>query len=364
VPSRRDRKKAEATPTPLAALATGIPEREADFDAAEIAATAPPAHATMPAPELEDDMLPESTATMPVVGPEIDTAPANVRSRPGARKIATRTEIDDVPRTIAEMQARDEVGTVFVTDEAEEAEPLPPEPLFVSPQALIIGVLLPFAVLTVIPTFGSLLCRLVGASDTVYTAVNFVCIAVASIIALMMGVRNWQTAFHDMPTDLHPRAVLELWFTRTPRDQRDLWNSVAKWIVGGFVFLLLFFLIIAPFTLGLRATYFIPFFLVGLFGKGVSAFLFVGYFERGALTLSKPNRAALITGVLYGGALAIANCITIALNSPSQFATAALPYIAISLVVGLSTAWIRLRSGSLAAAISFELLLVLLQFGV
>ncbi len=67
-------------------------------------------------------MLPESTATMPVTPPETDTAPANVRSRPGARKVGDRTAIPVVPRTIAEMQAGVQGSNTVEIDAIEREE--------------------------------------------------------------------------------------------------------------------------------------------------------------------------------------------------------------------------------------------------
>jgi hypothetical protein len=362
VPSRRDRKKADATLTPFAALATDIPERASDFDAEEIAASAPAAPAAMPAPELDDDMLPESTATMPVVGPETDTAPANVRTRPGARKVAPRTDAADIPRTIAQMQAQEEPGTVFVTDE-EEVAPPEPEPLFISPRALLIGALVPFAVVTLTYVLVDALCRAIGLADIARNVVNFIAIGGSAFAALALGIRNWQTAFHDLPTDLHPRSLVDLWQRRGTGQQRDMWVTAALWIVAGFVFMTLFTLIFAPFSYRLAAAYFIPYLLLIMFAKAVGAFLFLGYFERGMLALATPSRAALITGVVYGLALVVVNVITIASREPSAVSVM-LTYVVISLVVGLATAWLRLRSGSLLAAIAFQLLLLLLGFQV
>jgi hypothetical protein len=361
VPSRRDRKKAAATATPLASLATEMPDRDRDFDAEDLVAVESPAPAAMPAPELDDDMLPESTATMPVVGAETDTTPANVRARPGARKIATRTELPDVPRTIAEMQAQDEGGTVFLAEEEEELPP--PEPLFVSPQELLIGAVVPFLIVTLSYVLIDLLCRAAHLPDSVRNVVNFIAIGVSAIVALWLGIRNWRIAFHDVPTDLHPRSIIDLWQRRGTGPQRDMWVSASLWIIAGFVFLLLFTLVFAPFSYGLSAAYFIPYLLLVLLAKAVGAFLFVGYFERGMLALAAPGRAGVITGVVYGLALMFINAVTIASREPSAIGVM-LTYSAISLFVGLAAAWIRLRTGSILAAIAFQLLLLLLGFQV
>jgi hypothetical protein len=353
VPSRRDRKKADATPTPLAALATDIPERDTDFDAAEL---------SVATPEPDDDMLPESTATMPVVGPETDTAPANVRTRPGARKISARAEIEAVPRTIAEMQAQDEVGTVYVTDEPEE-EIAPPEPLFVGPRTLLLGTLIPFAIVTLTYVLVDAICRAIGIPNIARNVINFATIGASAIIALMLGVRNWQAAFHDLPTDLHPRSLLDLWQRRGTGPQRDMWVSAGLWIVAGFAFMLLFTLVFAPFSYGLNAAYFIPYLLFVLFAKLVGAFFFLGYLERGLLALATPTRAALVTGALYSLALIVVNVITIAVSDPSAVGVM-LTYAVVSIIVAFAAAWIRVRSGSLLAAIAFQLLLLLLGFQV
>src|SRR4051812_3913178 len=119
LPSRRDRAKADATRTPLADLAASLPKRAEDAET----------------PEPDDDMLPESSATMPAEAPETDTAPANVRTRPGARKVASRSGAPAVPRTIAEMQAVSHHTTEVETDELEREERATeepePQPLFV-----------------------------------------------------------------------------------------------------------------------------------------------------------------------------------------------------------------------------------------
>jgi hypothetical protein len=208
------------------------------------------------------------------------------------------------------------------------------------------------------------LCRAIGLADIARNVVNFIAIGGSAIAALALGIRNWQTAFHDLPTDLHPRSLFDLWQRRGAGPQRDMWVTAALWIVAGFVFMTLFTLIFAPFSYGLSAAYFIPYLLLVMFAKAVGAFLFLGYFERGMLALATPGRAALITGVVYGLALVVVNVIiTIVSRGPSAV-DLMLTYAVISLVVGLATAWLRLRSGSLLAAIAFQLLLLLLGFQV
>ncbi|HEY8292356.1 MAG TPA: hypothetical protein VIG44_07705, partial [Thermomicrobiales bacterium] len=219
--SRRNRAKADATRTPLADLAPSLPTRMDEEPAAD----------PEQRPEPDDDMLPESSATMPAPPPETDTAPANVRSRPGARKIADRSHLPAVPRTIAEMQAGTYQANTVETDalEAEErASAMPePTPLFVSRQTLLATTVIPFAILALIPAILDLICRAIGVSGTVRLIVSFIASATCGLIALALLLRNWRIAFHDLPSELHPITILALWEQRASGERRDGWATGA-----------------------------------------------------------------------------------------------------------------------------------------
>jgi hypothetical protein len=358
LPSRRDRSKANATRTPLADLAPSLPDRH------EAAATDPPTAEVIP----DDDMLPESSATMPAPLPETDTAPANARARPGARKIADRAGVPVVPRTIAEMRSGTySTHTVDTDASAVEEEARPEEeapPLFISRRALLVTTLVPYAILAFVPATLDIVLRGAGFSNTVRAITNFVAVAACGIVALVLLLRNWRAAFHDAPRDLHPIAVLELWEQRASGMRRDGWVTGSLAIIAGFVVMLFLSLLLTVLTRGVTAVYAIPYLLILLFAKALGATLFIGYLQRGLFALQSPTKATLFAGLLYGVALAIWNTLTIAASSVSDPATFILSYVALSILVGIGAAWIRLRSGSLLAAVAFQLLLLLLGIAV
>ncbi len=353
---RRNRAKADATRTPLADLAPTLPART-DVERIDVPETQT---------ESDDDMLPESSATMPAPPPETDTAPANVRSRPGARKIADRAAMPAIPRTIAEMQAGALRTNTVETDALAAAErtATEPLPLFVSRQTLLLTTVVPYVILALIPALIGLLCRVTGLSGTTRLIVDFIATATCGLVALALLLRNWRVAFHDVPTELHPISILALWEQRASGEQRDGWVTGSLVIVGGFVVMLVLSLLLTVLARGLSALYAIPYLLILLFAKGVGAVLFVGYLERGLFALQSATRAAFTTGLLYGVALAIWNTGTILESTVANPLSLILTYALISVAVALAVAWIRLRSGSLIAAVAFQLLLLLLGIAV
>lgn len=356
--SRRDHAKADATRTPLADLAPTLPARTGAerVDDPETQ------------PEPDDDMLPESSATMPASPPETDTAPANVRTRPGARKISDRSRIPVVPRTIAEMQAGNYSPNTFETDAiaAEERIAIEPEPtpLFVSRQILLLTTFVPYAILALIPALLDLICRAAGISGTPRLIVGFIATATCGLIALALLLRNWRAAFHDVPSELHPSSILALWEQRASGERRDGWVTGSLGIIAGFVVMLCLSLLLTVLARRLSALYAIPYLLILLFAKAVGAVLFVGYLQRGLFAVQSATKATLTTGLLYGIALAIWNACTILASNVAHPLSFILTYALISLVVAIAVAWIRLRSGSLIAAVAFQLLLLLLGIAV
>ena len=356
--SRRNRAKADATRTPLADLAPTLPARPDAAPVDDSAALSEP----------DDDMLPESSATAPAPPPETDTAPANVRSRPGARKVSDRSRIPTVPRTIAEMQAGPDATNTVETDalEAEEraAQEPEPTPLFISTQALLVTTFVPYAILALTPAILDLICRVVGAGGTVRLVVDFIATAAASLVGLALLLRNWRAAFHDVPTELHPISVLALWEQRASGERRDGWVTGSLLTIAGFIVILLFSVVLNIIARGFSALYTIPYLLVVLFAKAIGAIVFVGYLQRGLFARQAATKATLLTGLLYGVALAIANTFTFLVSGVSNPATVITSFVLVSIAVGFATAWIRLRSGSLLAAVAFQLLLLVLGIAV
>ncbi|MGI8690571.1 MAG: hypothetical protein ACR2M3_18480 [Thermomicrobiales bacterium] len=356
--SRRDRTKADATRTPLADLAPILPVRPEAERVDDVEALSEP----------DDDMLPESSATMPASPPETDTAPANVRSRPGARKVTDRSRIPVVPRTIAEMQAGTYQPNTVETDafEAEERVATEPEPtpLFVSRQTLLLTTFVPYAILALIPAILDLICRTAGISGAPRLIIDFIATALCGLAALALLLRNWRTAFHDAPTELQPISILILWEQRASGERRDGWVTGSLAIIAGFIVMLVFSLLLTVLARRLSALYAIPYLLLALFTKAVGAALFVGYLQRGLFAVQSATKATLTTGLLYGSALAVTNTLTFVGGGVSNPATIISSFVLISLAVGFATTWIRLRSGSVIAAVAFQLLLFLLGFGV
>lgn len=360
MPSRRDRDKNDATRTPLADLAPSIPERVAVADGAD---------ATMAEPEpmrsANTDIDPSPVATaIPA-----ETARSAPPPRPGARKIRDRDRSGTpfVPRTIAEMQSGVQRTVAAEPDAIEDQPPIieesPPE-LFVSPRTLFITSFMPFVVLAFIPALLDLLWHGAGLSRNVRLALDFVVTLLCSAAAFALLVRGWRIAFHTAPTELHPRSVLDLWELRASGARRDGWITGSLAIVAGFVVMLFFIVLLTFVAKGLTATYAVPYLIVLLLSKAVGATIFVGYLQRGLSAIMSPTRAALTTGLLYGVALALWNVATIVASNVDNPANFILTYVVISLVVAFATAWIRLRSTSLIAAIAFQLLLLLLGFSV
>ncbi len=359
--SRRDRAKADATRTPLADLAPSLPTLPARSDAEPIGDPE-----TKPGPD--DDMLPESSATMPTSSPEMDTTPANVRSRPGARKVSDRSRVPIVPRTIAEMQAGTYETNIVETDAieaAERAEAKPePAPLFVSRQTLLITTFVPYAIVVLIPAIVDLISRVGGVGGTVRLVIDFVSIAVGGLFGLFLLLRNWRVAFHDAPTELHPISILALWEQRASGERRDGWVMGSLAVIAVFIVILLFSVVLNIIARGFSALYAIPYLFVALFAKAVGAVMFVGYLQRGLFSSQTPTKATFLTGLLYGVALAIANTLTFLASGVANPVTIITSFVLVSLAVGFAIAWFRLRSGSLLAAVAFQLLLLVLGIAV
>jgi hypothetical protein len=353
LPSRRDRTKAEAIRTPFADLAPALPARDerAPADEPDVAQVIP-----------DDDMLAESTATMPAPIPETDTAPANARSRPGARKVGARSDIPTVPRTIAEMQTGTyhtvEYDADAVAEVEEEEREREAPPLFISPRALVLTTLVPYAILALIPAMLFAICRAAHVSATISFVTFFIALAVGSVVALAMLLRNWRVAFHDAPDDLRPSSILMLWEERARGPRPDGWRTGSLAIIGIFLLLFLLQIVTVLVSAGITATYLIPFQLLLLTTKVIGAFLFYGYLQRGLSSMMSEARAAVISGLALGISAGIVSGITYAAVATGASAQNVLSFAGIVLVVALVGAWIRLRSRALYPAVAFYLLLL------
>jgi hypothetical protein len=353
LPSRRDRTKAEAIRTPFADLAPALPAREerAPADEADEAQIIP-----------DDEMLAESTATMPAPPPETDTAPANARSRPGARKIGERDGAPAVPRTIAEMQTGSyhtveyDVDAVAEEEEVEREREAPP--LFISPRALVLTTLVPYAILALIPVMIFIICRAARVSDTIAFVAFFIALAVGGVIAFAMLLRNWRVAFHDAPDELRPSSILAIWDERSHGPRPDGWRTGSLAIMGIFLLLFLLQMVTVLFSAGIRATYLIPFQLLLLITKAIGALLFYGYLQRGLSSVMSEARAAVISGLALGVSAGIVSGVTYAAFATSLSAQNTLSLAGIVVVVALVGAWIRLKARSLYPAVAFYLLLL------
>jgi hypothetical protein len=353
LPSRRDRTKAEAIRTPFADLAPALPARDerAPADEPDVAQVIP-----------DDDMLAESTATMPAPIPETDTAPANARSRPGARKVGARSDIPTVPRTIAEMQTGTyhtvEYDADAVAEVEEEEREREAPPLFISPRALVLTTLVPYAILALIPAMLFAICRAAHVSATISFVTFFIALAVGSVVALAMLLRNWRVAFHDAPDDLRPSSILMLWEERARGPRPDGWRTGSLAIIGIFLLLFLLQIVTVLVSAGITATYLIPFQLLLLTTKVIGAFLFYGYLQRGLSSMMSEARAAVISGLGLGISAGIVSGITYAAVATGASAQNVLSFAGIVLVVALIGAWIHLRSRALYPAVAFYLLLL------
>ncbi|MDQ6905852.1 MAG: hypothetical protein M3176_03390 [Chloroflexota bacterium] len=351
---RRNRAKADATRTPLADLAPTLPVRT---DAERVD------ERDMPLPEPDDDMLPESSATMPATPPETDTAPANVRSRPGARKITDRAATPAIPRTIAEMQAGVTRTNTVETDaiEAEERIAAEPLPLFINARTLVLTTYAPYVILALVPALLFYAFRAAHFSDTVSFVAYFVALAACSIIALLLLFRNWRIAFHAPPDELRPSSLLLLWEQRSRGERPDAWKTGGVAIVGVFLLLFLLNMIAVLFNAGVAATYLVPFQLVLLATRIIGAFLFYGYLQRGLASLMTETRAAIVTGFALGISAALVSVVTYAAlvsNSTPSSQSSIFSFAAITMIVALIGAWIRMRTAAVYPAVAFYLLLL------
>jgi len=261
-----------------------------------------------------------------------------------------------VTRAVGETDA-------FEAEERVATEP-EPTPLFVSRQTLLLTSFVPYAILALIPAILDLICRTAGISGAPRLIIDFIATALCGLAALALLLRNWRTAFHDAPTELQPISILILWEQRASGERRDGWVTGSLAIIAGFIVMLVFSLLLTVLARRLSALYAIPYLLLALFTEAVGAALFVGYLQRGLFAVQSATKATLTTGLLYGSALAVTNTLTFVGGGVSNPATIISSFVLISLAVGFATTWIRLRSGSVIAAVAFQLLLFLLGFGV
>ena len=354
MPSRRDRTKAEATRTPFADLAPALPARD---DHTHDHDDEPDAAHRIP----DDDMLAESTATMPAPPPETDTAPANTRSRPGARKIGERDGVPAVPRTIAEMQTGAyhtvayDADTVAMEEEAEREREAPP--LFISLRALVLTTFVPYVILALVPAILLTICRTAHISETISLITFFIALAVGGVIAFAMLLRNWRIAFHDAPDELRPSSILALWEERARSPRPDGWKTGSLAIIGIFILIFVLQIVTVFFSAGIAATYVIPSLLLFIFSKVIGAFLFYGYLQRGLSSIMSETRAVAISGLAFGLSAGLASGITYAIIK-NVSAQNTLSFAGIVVVVALIGAWIRLRARALYPAVAFYLLLL------
>lgn len=366
MPSRHDREKADATRTPLADLAPDIPQRDADY-VPDV--PTPDAPTTNAARIPDDDMLPESSATMPATGPETDTAPANVRARPNARKIATRAAVPAVPRTIAEMQARgdmwmagsEEADTGMLADTGDDEEEDVPA-CFVSLPRLIATTLVCYTILAILPALVLFIGRAAALPVTILIAVYVVALMIGSVVTLILLPRYWRAAFHDMPDELRPTRVLDLWQRRRSGARSNVWVTGGLALIGIFLLIFVTTTVGAITALGINALYRIPAQIVVLVSRTLATLLFLGYLYRGFRASFPGGRAALLAGLYFGCAQAVTSgIIYLVLNPTLQYADVVV-LGATTLVVALVSAWIRARTRAIYPAVALQLLFLDFRF--
>lgn len=370
MPSRRSPAKAKATLTPLAAAAPTMPARPIPTEAAELE-DAPVLPTNMITPAIAETAAEETIET--------DTAPANERrrSRPGARKaVVDAAPAPSIPRTIAEMQERVEDGAPVIVEDAEEEEEEPIPTLLVPPRTLVLTAVLLYAILSGIPSLALVISQRAGAGDTTSTIVYCIAFAVAILVAFALLGRAWRAAYGEPPMDLHPRSILTLWerrqsgFYSSGRPKRNGWVTASLSLMAGAVFLLLVFIATAALQTGLRALYVVPsFILLPVLDRALGAAVFVGYLYKGLTAVYSRVRATLIIGILYSIVVAATNAILLAAPNTSAVegqtvstTNAIIFLLGVAFVICPLTAWFRLQSRSVYAAVAFQITLFLLGF--
>ncbi len=361
MPSRRDREKADATRTPFADLAPEIPTRDADYVPDEPTTDAP---ATNAARIPDDDMLPESSATMPATEPETDTTPANVRSRPHARKIATRTAIPAVPRTIAEMQAQESneavtpAGSDADFDDSQHAEDFH---CFISVPRLFLTTLAVYAALSLLPPIAIALYPFLGFTNIApLLAIYPAALMVGCIIVGFALPRIWQTAFHEKPSELRFGSIIDLWHRRSRGVRTDPWLTGALGILGVFVVVIALSILGTAAVSGSSAFYRVPLLLVSLIARALTVIAFVGYLYRGLRASYSEIRSVLLTGLYLGVCMSIVLYLA-ALSAPTTPSLQLLiTSIAVTIIVAFASTWLRARTRSVYAPVA---LMTLFLFG-
>jgi len=394
VPARRNQEKTHATETPLAAIAPVMPTRSTPRDDAE----------TMPAEDFVLQKAPvvaNSTGSLETVNSETadvgETLPEDAvlaPARRSGRKIAPKRSGAGVPRTIAELQRQesgfpaDDAPTGITTEANIDTPPFEGEnaiPQVVEEEVLLLVPLRTVAITTAvmwllaafIPQVVLVAFERIGVNSTTSSLAYYITLGVGGILTFLLLVRAWQGAYGPHMDDLSWRTIPEIWVRRSKTypgglARRDTWTTAALAALGGFVFLagLLLFTVVR----GLPATLpVLPVLLLIVPVKALVGAVFVGFLQRGLTAQMPRSRAALITGIIYGLAIAAQNAVAFAAPTRvtdgqtvavSQVIIATAIAVTVSFFVGIGIAWFRLRTRSVWAAVAFQLTLLLLQFPV
>ena len=394
MPARRNQEKTHATETPFAAIAPPMPARPAPRDIAEetpdndfVLQNVPVTKGTADSPETADEEIPEDA--------EIVTQdPLPAPSRRSGRKIAPKRTGAGVPRTIAELQRQesglpaDDAPTGITTGGNNDAPPPEIESAIQQEEEEEVLLLVPLRMVAIATAVMWLLAAFVpqvilvtfertGVDINTSSLAYYIALGIGGILTLLLLMQAWRGAYGPRIDDLNWRTIPAVWARRSkvypgglPR--RDGWTTAALAALGGFIFLagLLLFTVVR----GLPATLpILPVLLLIVPVKALVGAVFVGFLQRGLTAVLPRSRAALITGVVYGLAIAAQNAVAFAAPTratdgqtiaASQIIIATAIAVTVSFFVGIGIAWFRLRTRSVWAAVAFQLTLLLLQFPV
>ncbi len=254
------------------------------------------------------------------------------------------------------MQSSEKSGKSYVPE---------PQPLFIAPPTLVVTTFVPYAILALVPSLLDVIGRGAGFSNTARAITSFVMLAICGIGALLLLLRNWRVAFHDVPTELRPITILELWEQRASGDGAMAGSQDRLAIIAGFGVMLLLSLLLTVVSRGLTAIYCDPLSAHPALREGA---------RRGALcrlSAAWPALHPLGDQSHTGDRPALRrrpdHLERDHYRSKQCLGPDGITSLATPPSVSLSpsrAAWIRLRSGSVLAAVAFQLLLLLLGIAV
>lgn len=293
-----------------------------------------------------------------------------------------------VPRTIADLQ-RQEAGASLHDAGPDTAAPVteamrdavavdeePAVPLRVPFRSVILATVAMWLLAAVAPELGFAVGRLLNASTLAIFATYAIVLAVGSALMVIVLDRSWRAAFGLPPHELNWRTLPDLWRRRFRQEtyasglpRRDTWITVSVAAVFGFLLLLTLLVYTAVTVAEFRQTFLFRN-LPALVSRGLCGAIFLGFLYKALIARYPRSRAAILAGVALGFAVAVPNILRFAILlapvdgqsvlSPSDAFLASAVALPLDLLIGVSVAWLRLRSRSVWAAVAFLLTLVIL----